>query len=490
MGAIIYSKKILNKYNKLPVMIKASLWFVLCNILQKGISMITVPLFTRLLTTAEYGQFSVYQSWYSILSIFSTLYLFDAAYNTGMVKFKDDRDNFTISLQSLTSVLAIILLVVYLFDIDFWNKMLELPTVVILCMDLEFLFIPAYSFWSARQKFEYKYRNLVIFTLLISILCPVIALISIHYAADKGIARILSFTLVQTIFGIGFYILNAIRGGRLICIKYWKYALGFSIPLIPHYLSMTILQQSDRIMISKMVGTSEAAIYSIAYNISQIILLITKAINNSYIPYTYGCLEEKNYKKLRENTNYLLVLIGLLIFCVMLLGPELIKIFATPVYYDAVWIIPPVAVSVFLMFLYPIFSNIEFYYEKSSVAMSSSLVGAVLNLGLNYIFIKRYGYIAAGYTTLFCYMIFAIMHYYGMKKVLKQKNIKEPVYDLKFLLLVTIIMLIVMIGVLLIYPYTIIRILLLSISLTMCFVMRNRIISIMKNLKKKDRGLK
>ena len=78
-------KKLLDKYNSLPVQIKASFWFLTCSFMQKGISTITVPIFTRLLTTAEFGQISVYNSWQGIISIIVSLHLTAGVYMRGLV---------------------------------------------------------------------------------------------------------------------------------------------------------------------------------------------------------------------------------------------------------------------------------------------------------------------------------------------------------------------------------------------------------------------
>ena len=79
--------KILIKYKSLPVQVKASFWFLICSFLQRGISVITVPIFTRLLSTSEYGQFSVFNSWMGIISIIVTLNLFCGVYQRGLVAF-------------------------------------------------------------------------------------------------------------------------------------------------------------------------------------------------------------------------------------------------------------------------------------------------------------------------------------------------------------------------------------------------------------------
>ena len=93
---------LLKKYRSLPVQAKASIWFLICAFLQKGISVLTTPIFTRLLTAAEYGQFNVFNSWLSILQIFISLNLSFGVYAQGLVKFSEDRYVFSSSMQGLS----------------------------------------------------------------------------------------------------------------------------------------------------------------------------------------------------------------------------------------------------------------------------------------------------------------------------------------------------------------------------------------------------
>ena len=96
------------KYKKMPVQVKAAFWFLICSILQKGISVITTPIFTRLLTTSEYGQFSVFNSWMSIVTVIVTLNLSAGVYTQGLIKFNDDRPVFSSTLQGITLFMSII----------------------------------------------------------------------------------------------------------------------------------------------------------------------------------------------------------------------------------------------------------------------------------------------------------------------------------------------------------------------------------------------
>ena len=79
------TKELLIKYENLPVQMRASVWFLLCGFLQRGISVITTPIFTRIMTTTEYGQYNVFSSWMSIITCFVSLNLYGGVYAQGLV---------------------------------------------------------------------------------------------------------------------------------------------------------------------------------------------------------------------------------------------------------------------------------------------------------------------------------------------------------------------------------------------------------------------
>ena len=81
------------------------------------------------------------------------------------------------------------------------------------------------------------------------------------------------------------------------------------------------------------------------------------------------------------------------------------------------YMIPPVASSMYLILLYNVYSIFEFYYEKTKPVMVCSMLSAGLNILLNYLFIPQYGYLAAGYTTLVCYLFNSIMHIFVLRKI-------------------------------------------------------------------------
>jgi len=475
----------IKKYTSISVQARAAIWFSACSILQKGISFIVVPIFTRILTTEQYGTYSLYLSWLQILTIITSLYLYYGVFTNGMNKYDTDRDRYISSMQGLTLTITAIVFAIFFVTQNAWSNILGLAPHLIFLMFVEMAVTPALSFWSGRQRFEYKYRKLVIVTLCKSIVNPVLGLIMVSLAEDKATARILSVVIVEVCFCGVIMVYQFLKGKCWIDKKYWKFALGMAIPLLPHYLSGMILNKGDQIMISKMVSTSAVAFYSVAYNIGMLVQIFTNAISNSFTPWIYQRIKADKYEKIPETINFLMLLVAAISLGLMLLSPELVLLFGSSGYASAAYVIPPVAASVFFIFLYNILATPQFYFEKTSFLMVSSILAAVVNLGLNYIFIKQYGYVAAGYTTLVCYVLYSIGHAIISRKVMKEFIPGKTLFDYKCVVGLSVLVIFAGIGCNFLFDYKIVRYGLLVILGIVAFVKREFLMSSIIGLKKK-----
>lgn len=472
----------IKKYKSLPVQIKASVCFLICSFLQKGISTITTPIFTRLLSAAEYGQYNTFNSWLSILTVFITLYLSAGVYSQGLVKFENERDVFSSSLQGLTLFLVVGWTLVYILFHDFWNHLFSLTTVQTLAMLVMIWTSAVFSFWAAEQRVLYRYRALVALTIVVSIAKPVVGIVFVVLAEDKVTARILGLVLVELVGYTGLFFQQVRRGKKLYSAKFWKYAIEFNLPLIPHYLSQNVLSSADRIMISEMVGAEAAGIYSLAYSISLIMTLFNNALSQTISPWIYQKIKANKVTDIEPIAYTTLILIALVNIILIAFAPEAVAVFAPKEYYEAIYVIPPVAMSVFFMYSYDLFSKFAFYYEKTKFVMIASVVGAALNILLNYIFIGKYGYIAAGYTTLVCYIAYAIGHYALMNKVCADYCNGVRPYKAKHILQISVAF--VLTGFALLFSYRIpaARYSLIIVMLIGVFTQRERILYMIKSL--------
>lgn len=426
--------KILNGYKVLPVQVKASFWFLICSFLQKGITLLTTPIFTRLLTPIEYGQVSVFNSWMNIISIFITLRLSAGVFTQGLVKYSNDRKCFSSSFQGLTLTLTLGWTVVYLIQKEFWNRLFSLSTVQMLAMLIMIWSTNVFELWSAEQRVEYKYKCLVLLTLIISFAKPIVGVYLVMRAKNKVLARILGLALVELIGYVGLFFRQLYKGKHFFKSKYWKYALSFNLPLIPHYLSQIVLNTSDRIMIANFAGDWEAGIYSVAYSFSLIMTLFNSALMSTISPWIYKKIKSNKVGDISEISYITMIFIAMVNLMLIAFAPEIITIFAPVEYEDAIWVIPPIAMSVFFMFCYDLFAKFQFYFEKKYYIVCASVSGAVLNILLNYIFIPIFGYYVAGYTTLVCYVVYDMVHYLFMKKVCRENLNRTDVFNLKIII--------------------------------------------------------
>lgn len=407
--------------------------------------------------TDDYGIFSVFTSWVTVIAAFAGLNLAGNSYNVGMVKYEDDQDCYTSCMQGLWWANTTLWLIIGILLRGVWEKYSGLSFSVLIAIFADIYVISAFDLWSARQKFDYRYKSLVILTGLVAVLTPIISIIIVKHATDKAMAAIWCKVGVMGAFSIAVGMINIKKGRALFNKTYWKNALLFNIPLIAYYLSLTVLSQSDRIMISSIIGNKEAGIYSIAYSLAMILNLLNTAINGAFIPWEFKNIKVGTISDIKKISNLILILIGSANLLLIIVAPEIIKLFTPAQYHSSIWVVPPVALSSFFMCVYQFFVNIEFYYEKNKFVMVASIAVAVLNLILNSIFIPVYGFVAAAYTTLVSYVAFTIAHYIIMKRTCKMENQHEVIYDIRSFVIIAAFMTAITFGCLAVYELPVIR---------------------------------
>ena len=141
----------------------------------------------------------------------------------------------------------------------------------------------------------------------------------------------------------------------------------------------------------------------------------------------------------------------------MMIVPEGMKMLFPVDYLEAINLLPPIVASVFFIFLYSIYSDVEAYYDKTTYIMYASAISAVLNIIMNYIGIKLFGYCACAYTTLICYIILSLIHIVLVESVKKKRGITEEIYDNKLSFFLSIIILLFIFLSSVLYSHIILR---------------------------------
>ena len=228
-------------------------------------------------------------------------------------------------------------------------------------------------------------------------------------------------------------------------------------------------------MITKMINTSATAIYSVAYTVASVITIVWQSIDASLSPWIYEKLDKGEKAPVKKlTTEIILLFAGMCLGCT-LLAPEIMKILAPASYSSGIYVIPPVSAGVFFTAMYSIYMRIELFYKQTGFATIATTLAAALNIVLNYIFIKIFGAVAAGYTTMTCYALVALFHYFNVKK----KGFSDIINNWMFFIL----SMAVIVGSIIIsflYSYLPIRISLIVMAVVLAVWKRTQIIGLLK----------
>jgi O-antigen/teichoic acid export membrane protein len=213
---------------------------------------------------------------------------------------------------------------------------------------------------------------------------------------------------------------------------YWKYALKISIPFIPHTLGMVVLTQLDRIMIIKLIGNSAAGLYSFGFSYAAIIALFSNAISQAFQPWLYQNYKDNNIDGIKNATNSITLGLSFIMIILISIGPEVIKILGPQNFWNAKYVIMPIVIGSFFQFLAATYSTIQLYHKKTFFIPIGTLLAALINLGLNFLLIPKFGFVGAAFGTLFSFFAQALFH-----MVIYKRITKRIIYDDIYMWLIT-----------------------------------------------------
>lgn len=432
------------------IVAKSGIWYAVSNILVKATAFLTTPLFTRLLTQEQYGEYSNIASW---VTIFTVLTGFDAY--TTVIRSKHDFDSDIDTYVSSVYFMNIaVTIVVFGLIYAFWNLLHPIfaiekkyfPIIV-----LYLLVLPAYNLFVTKQRAYYKYKLFAAFTIITTLLSAIVSVILVLTLDNKLDGRVIGQYIPPFIFYIFIAIFILFKGHK-VKISYVKYAATLSIPLVPHLLSLNILSSSARIMLKQMCGAEMAALYSVDYNCVQIITILFDSVNKAWAPWLMDALHEKEYSQTKKVSNIYFGAMMFLCLGILLIGPEIILILGGQSYMSAIWALPPLLVACVFQVAYTMYVNVEFYMKKTvSVAVATG-IAAVVNMILNFVFIPKFGFVAAGFNTLFSYIVLYIAHYIYLHRIKRAFT-----FEIKYINMGLLLMIGIMVVIYFLYHFDVIR---------------------------------
>ena len=428
--------------------VKSSIWYTIANVSIRAVAIITTPIYTGMLTTADYGRANTFNSWIDVFNVFACLCV---VYSIGRAKldFPDRFDEYMSSLQGLSSSFGFILLVLaFIFreSLSGWIHY-EVPLAVGLFAYL--CVAPSVEYMMQKCRYEYRYKENILISVITCVGQVALSILLMLLFNDRRyIGKILGVMLPTAIMGIVFYIRFIVKGKVFYNREYWTYALKIGLPMIPHALALILLAQMDRIMIKGICGDGDAGLYIFGYSFATLLMIFTNAIGQAYLPWFNETLFDGERDRIRQIQKKLVLLGCFLSFGFIAVSPEALMILSISnnSYWIAKYVVPPIVLGTLAQYFYTNYVNVEIFCKKTSIIAMGSCLAALINYILNYAFIPRFGYIAAAYTTFASYIVLMLMHYIMVRFLLK-----EQVYDDLYMFAAMIVMTLIGILYLLLY---------------------------------------
>ena len=408
---------------------KAGIGYTIGNILIKAISFITLPIFTRLMSTDEYGLYSTYVSYESILALIISLGLY-VSLKMANIEYRGYIDEY-VSVISLLPFLVFLLFgfASILFS-DYLTAFTSFPFFIIVLMLFNALASSYVNIYNGRVSLDFAYKKYLLLSLAIAVgnvglsLLLMLTLFKDDAFFGRVVGSVVPITVVAAII-LGAFFKKAKPSMNN---EYCKFGLKYSLPLIPHGLSQIVLAQFGKIVIQKTISNSAAGIYGFAYTIVLIPQVLSTSFDSAWGPWFFEQYDKKNYDAIKNNTTLVVMFFSFVTFGLCSISPEVIMVLGDKSFWDSSYVIIPALLGAYFAFLYLLPAQVEYFHKKTKYIAMGTMVAAVLNIAGCIIFIPMYGYEAAVYVTLVTYILYFVAHMliaYNIQREHFPINIKE-----------------------------------------------------------------
>ena len=395
-------------------------------LLTQALGIISLPVFTALLTSEEYGIVNVFTSYVLVFSVLLSLYLHGATSRYYFEKDKDDFDSFLGAIViTVTLFFAVFGAIVFSFR-ELIAKIINLPVQVVIWLLITSYLVVFYTLFTQimiATKESKKFATVQVVWHYLKFICAVLGFLYLAGVTFSYSGQESSYTFMGKIIGeviatvliilYTTYQIFKFMSFKGMSIKHIKYAMVYALPLIPFALSNYILTSFDQWYINSSIGQSQAGQYAFAYKIGLLFLGLILALLNGAQPSYFNHMNNKEYGQIKQQVDSItkLMVLGacfLILFAIdvgTLLSSKDIFLTALP--------IAPVIVGGYVFHGVSSFYNRGIYFAKKNGYLAAIvLLSGIINIYLNLYFIPIYGYQAAAYTTLFSYfmmMLFSII---------------------------------------------------------------------------------
>jgi O-antigen/teichoic acid export membrane protein len=402
----------------LKALLRDSVIYTFSTLISRGLSFLLIPLYTRVLTPADYGALDMLIVFGSIVNLTIALEV-----SQGVARYcSNEKDThrrmiyassaFWFTLLCYSTFVSITLIwAPSLSDLIMGTSgLVSVFRIGMIYLGLNGVFILVQN----QFRWELKSKSYAAVSLLVSLVTAISA-VGLTMVLRWGVSGIL-WGMIAGISAGSAYGLWFLRGSFR-CHFSWAYLkemLLFSAPLVPSGIAVFVSLYIDRLMISHYLSLTEVGLYGLGFRLSSIVGLIMVGFQSALTPLIYShYAEEQTPRQLAFVFRFFIALALLMFLTLSLFAQEIIRTFFSPSYYPAKDVIIFIVPAILLSNMYIFAPGIDIF-KKTHLILWINLGGAGINTTLNWLMIPHFGMVGAATATLigslfvfFVYMSFS-----------------------------------------------------------------------------------
>ncbi len=398
----------------LRAFLKDSAIYSVPTLVSRGLALLLIPLYTRVLTPGDYGSLDLFTVFAGIINLTIALEVSQA-----VARFYTSEDSPVIKVLYASTALWFTMMCYTAFALLTLSCSSLLSDVVLgqpameSAFQIGIIYIWANGiFYLIQNQFRWELRakQYAIVSLLMSFVTAGVSLWFV-YGLSWGLEGLLGGMAIGCLISaaIGLWWLRASFQLRF-ALPQLREMLAFSTPLVFSGVAVWISLYVDRVMINHYLSVQEVGVYGIGYRVASISSLVMTGFQGALTPLVYAHYRDANTPNQLARIFRLFLAFALLIFLgLSLFSREIVHILTTTSFYDA---------SAVVIYLVPalLLANMYIFAPGISIAKRThyfiwiNIGGAVLNFGLNAIFIPALGIVGAGIATASGYLAVFCIH--------------------------------------------------------------------------------
>lgn len=396
------------------------------------LNFLLLPLYTGVMATGLYGEVSVIFAWIAILNVFLA-YGMETAFFRFYNKSPDKEKVVSTSLISILATTLFFVATALLFQ----GKMasaadIAIPFVryalAIIALDA-FVIIP-FAWLRANEK-AMNYAVVKIANVAINLGLNIFFLVGLPgmvennpdspfawmFRPDFQISYIFISNLIASAVTFLLMLPLYLRSNYVFDRALWKQMMNYAWPVLLAGVAYTINEVFDKILLERLlpedIAKSETGMYAACYKLGMFMTLFATAFRMGIEPFFFSHAETENPQKAyAQITNYFVVLGSIILLAIVVFADVLKTLFIDEDYWEAMTVVPLVLLGSFFLGIY---HNLSVWYkvtDKTRYGAFISIIGAIITIGINYVFIPKIGYMASAIATVSAYGTMMVLSYY------------------------------------------------------------------------------